>query len=269
MKHILVRAPAIAALFIVACAGSQKELTAPQQAAAQAEEQAQKAQNEAQKAREEANKAQKELGEAQQTHDDARRAELTADQKAQQASMAAEHAEQAALSAHPPQPAAPPPVAAAPPAPAKGVAEAQAAPKEPSVDKVVVITAGLLFKSGSAELSDSAKPKLDKVANALKAQSQASNVTIEGYTDDTGKPEVNEKLSQDRAQAVADYLEGQGVPKERLTTKGLSTQDPVSTAQTPEGRALNRRVDIVIQSAGGKGNENPMAPAHQGSQPQP
>lgn len=262
MKHILVRAPAIAALFIVACAGSQKELTAPQQAAAQAEDQAQKAQNDAQKAREDANKAQKELGEAQATHDDARRAELTADQKAQQASMAAMHAEQqAALAAHPPQPAAPP-VAAAPPAPAKGVAESQGAQKEPSVDKVVVITAGLLFPSGSAELSSSSKPKLDKVASALKGQPQASHVTIEGYTDDTGTPEINEKLSEQRAQAVADYLEGQGVPQGQLSTKGLSTQDPVSTKQTAEGRALNRRVDIVIQSAA-PSKSNDMGPGHQ------
>lgn len=265
MKHILVRAPAIAALFIVACAGSQKELTAPQQAAAKAEDQAQKAQNDAQKAREDANKAQQELGEAQRTSDDARKAEFSANQKAQQASMAAMHAEQqAALSTHPPQPAAPPAAAAAPApaAPEKGVAETQAPAKEPTVDKVVVISAGLLFPSGSAELSSSAKPKLDKVANALKAQQpQASSVTIKGYTDDTGTPDTNEKLSQERAQAVADYLEGQGVPKEHIMAKGLSTEDPVSTAQTAEGRALNRRVDIVIQSAG-KGNDNSGAPAH-------
>ncbi len=244
---------AVAALVIsgavaCACGSSQKQLTAPQQAAANAEEQAQKAQDEAQKARDEANKTQKELAEAQQAHNEARSAELAADQKAQAASHQAGVAEQQAGMAARPAPT-PPPAA-----PEKGVAEAQGGPHagHDSAGKVVVITTSLLFKSGSAELLPSAKPKLDEVAQALSAQPQANDVKVQGYTDSTGSAAINDPLSQKRAQAVADYLESKGVPPDRITAQGLGEQDPVSQAKTTEGRALNRRVDIVIEPVTGE-----------------
>ena len=277
MKPIVSRSRAVAALVvgsavISACASSQKELTAPQQAAAQAEEQSQKAQADAQKAREEANKTQKDLADAQQANDEARKAEMAANQRATVASHQAGFAEQQAqLAARPP--AAPPP--AAPPAaaqqtPEKGAAEAQGSHAgHDSTGKVTVITASLLFKSGSAELLPSAKPKLDEVAQALSAQPQANNVKVEGYTDSTGTAAINDPLSQERAQAVADYLESKGVPKERITAEGFGKQDPVSQAQTAEGRALNRRVDIVIEPVEGKAMPQAEPPHGQPSQPQP
>jgi outer membrane protein OmpA-like peptidoglycan-associated protein len=277
MKPIVSRSRAVAALVvgsavISACASSQKELTAPQQAAAQAEEQSQKAQADAQKARDEANKTQKDLADAQQANDEARKAEMTADQKATAASHQASVAEQQAqLAARPP--AAPPP--AAPPAvaqqaPEKGVAEAQGSHAgHDSTGKVTVITASLLFKSGSAELLPSAKPKLDEVAQALSAQPQANNVKVQGYTDSTGTAAINDPLSQERAQAVADYLESKGVPKDRITAEGFGKQDPVSQAQTAEGRALNRRVDIVIEPVEGKAMPQAEPPHGQPSQPKP
>jgi outer membrane protein OmpA-like peptidoglycan-associated protein len=282
MKPIVSRSRAVAALVvgsavISACASSQKELTAPQQAAAQAEEQSQKAQADAQKAREEANKTQKDLADAQQANDEARKAEMAADQRATAASHQAGVAEQQAqLAARPP--AAPPP--AAPPAgaqqtpekqtPEKGVAETQGSHAgHDSTGKVTVITASLLFKTGSAELLPSAKPKLDEVAQALSAQPQANNVKVEGYTDSTGTGAINDPLSQERAQAVADYLESKGVPKERITAEGFGKQDPVSQAQTAEGRALNRRVDIVIEPVEGKAMPQAEPPHGQPSQPQP
>jgi outer membrane protein OmpA-like peptidoglycan-associated protein len=277
MKPIVSRSRAVAALVvgsavISACASSQKELTAPQQAAAQAEEQSQKAQADAQKAREEANKTQKDLADAQQANDEARKAEMAANQRATAASHQAGFAEQQAqLAAQPP--AAPPP--AAPPAaaqqtPEKGAAEAQGSHAgHDSTGKVTVITASLLFKTGSAELLPSAKPKLDEVAQALSAQPQANNVKVEGYTDSTGTAAINDPLSQERAQAVADYLESKGVPKDRITAEGFGKQDPVSQAPTAEGRALNRRVDIVIEPVEGKAMPQAEPPHGQPSQPQP
>jgi outer membrane protein OmpA-like peptidoglycan-associated protein len=264
MKPIVSRLPVVGALVltsavITACASNQKQLNASQQAAADAENRAQKAQADAQKARDDANKAQSDLAEAQQNHNEARAAEMAADQKAQQTSHQAAVAEQqAGQSVRPP---------AAPPAAGtanKGVTEAQGAGPgqhvgHDSAGKVVVITASLLFPSDSAELLPSAKPKLDEIASALQAQPQSSHVKVQGYTDSTGTAAVNDPLSQKRAQAVADYLESKGVASDRITAQGLGEQDPVSHAKTTEGRALNRRVDIVVEPV--QQPAKPMAPA--------
>jgi outer membrane protein OmpA-like peptidoglycan-associated protein len=283
MKLIVSKPRAVAALVVgsavvSACASSQKQLTPPQQAAAQAEEQAQKAQNDAQKAREESDKTQQDLAAAQQSHNEAKHAELMADQRATEASQRAAIAEaQAGLAAKP---------AAAPPASAqaqagtqksekggeKGVAEAQGQQAE----KVKVITASLLFKTGSAELMPAAKSQLDEVAQALSAQPQANNVKVQGYTDSTGTAAINDPLSMKRAKAVADYLESKGVPKDRVTAEGFGKQDPVSTANTTEGHALNRRVDIVVEPVEGRAMPQAQPPHGQPppsqpppSQPQP
>lgn len=265
MKHILAQAPvAVAAIFVVACASSQKNLTGPQQAALQAEEQSQKAQDDAQKAREAANKTQGELNEAQAAHTDAQRSEIQANARAQQASYNAGRAEAAAgAAAHP---AAPPQGApgAQQGAPGKGVAEAQGAGAPSSPGKVVIITTSLLFPTGSSKLSDSAKPDLDKVADALKQQPHASNVSIEGHTDSTGSQATNMKLSEDRAQAVADYLESKGVAKDHIMTKGVGSEDPASHANSTEGRAVNRRVDITVESNKGAA-EKQGSPEKQGT----
>lgn len=264
MKLIVSKPRAVAVLVvssaaISACASSQKQLTAPQQAAAQAEEHAQKAQNEAQKAREQSDKAQQNLAEAQQTHNEAKQAELMADQRATEASRRAAVAEaQAGLAAKP---------AALPPASEqaqgaqkseKGVAEAQG---HQGNEKVKVITASLLFKTGSAELMPSAQSQLDDVAQALSAQPQANDVKVQGYTDNTGSAAVNDPLSKKRAQTVADYLESKGVSKDRITVEGFGDKDPVSSANTTEGHALNRRVDITVEPVEGRAMP-------QGQQPQ-
>jgi outer membrane protein OmpA-like peptidoglycan-associated protein len=268
MKPIVSRTTTAGALiitgaFAAACGSSQKELTAPQQAAAQAEDQSQKAQADAQKARDEANKAQKDLADAQQANDEARKAEMAADQKAQQASHQAGVAEQQAG------------LAARPPAAPTGATEAQGGVAGPhaghdSAGKVVVITASLLFKTNSAELLPSAKPKLDEIADALRTQPQANNVKVQGHTDSTGSAAINDPLSEKRAQAVADYLQSKGVPPDRITAQGMGDQDPVSQANTGEGRALNRRVDIMIEPVEGAGNKQaPEQPAPAQAQPQP
>ena len=266
MKPFVSRTPVVGVLVVTsalatACASSQKQMTEPQQAAARAEDQSQKAQADAQKARDDANKARSDLADSQQSNNEARAAEAAADQKAQQASHEAALAEQrAGQAAHPPM--------ASPPKPSteKGVTEAQAgAAGRDSAGKVVVITASLLFPSSSAELLPSSKPKLDEIAGALKSQPQASHVKVQGYTDSTGSSAINDPLSQQRAQAVADYLESKGVSPDRISAQGFGKGDPVSHAQTTEGRALNRRVDIVVESAPETGK--PMAPPPAPTQP--
>jgi outer membrane protein OmpA-like peptidoglycan-associated protein len=264
MKHILARAPAVAALFIVACAGSQKNLTEPQKAALKAEEVAQDAQNDAQKARQDEAKKQAELYEAQTTHAQARQEEIAADQKAQQASYAASRAEQQAGMASRTQAQAQQAQQAG--AGQKGVAEAQGPTRETT--KLVVITSGLLFPTNSAELSSAAKPKLDEVASTLKQNPQGGNVIVEGFTDDTGSKEFNQKLSEERAQAVSDYLQSQGIPKDRVQTKAMGEQSPVASEKTAEGRALNRRVDIMVQPSQGQTNMQGQEKQQQGQEKQ-
>jgi outer membrane protein OmpA-like peptidoglycan-associated protein len=111
-----------------------------------------------------------------------------------------------------------------------------------------VISSGLLFETNSATLSSEAKSKLDQVAKALKsAQSKASEIHIQGYTDDRGTEQVNAALSEQRARAVADYLESRGVPRAQVTTQGMGSANPVASDQTAAGRAQNRRAEIVIR----------------------
>ena len=102
-----------------------------------------------------------------------------------------------------------------------------------------------LFAFDSAALSNKAKASLDKVAVALKDSGKKADVN--GYTDSTGSAAYNVDLSQRRAQAVASYLEGQGVEAQKLTVKGYGATDFVASNDTAEGRAQNRRVDIVLK----------------------
>jgi peptidoglycan-binding protein ArfA len=73
-----------------------------------------------------------------------------------------------------------------------------------------------------------------------------SHIDIEGHTDSTGSEETNLKLSRERAAAVGDFLVTQGIAQTRMTTKGLGPADPVASNDTAEGRAKNRRVEIVL-----------------------
>ena len=71
-------------------------------------------------------------------------------------------------------------------------------------------------------------------------------LAIEGYTDSTGSDELNEKLSQDRAQAVRDYLTAQGLAQDSVTAQGFGKSEPVADNNTATGRQRNRRVEIVV-----------------------
>ncbi len=121
--------------------------------------------------------------------------------------------------------------------------------------KVTVVTVGLLFPTNSAELSPAAKPKLDELAAVLRAKPEANDVIAKGFTDDTGDAAFNMALSQRRAQAVSDYLASQGVPKDRIMTRGLGEANPISKKNTVEGRAVNRRAEIEVRPASGQSGQ--------------
>lgn len=104
---------------------------------------------------------------------------------------------------------------------------------------------GILFNVNSADLSAGAKKDIEKLATSLK-QNPGTNVIIEGHTDNTGSYELNQKLSERRAQAVANYAKSLGVDGSRLQAKGYSYDQPIADNSTAEGRAQNRRVEIII-----------------------
>lgn len=104
---------------------------------------------------------------------------------------------------------------------------------------------GVNFQTASVLLTEPAKLKLNEAANAL-LKDQSVRVLIIGHTDDIGSAEGNRTLSYDRAKAVSSYLAMRGVDTTRLRYVGKGEQTPVATNSTSEGRAQNRRVEIIV-----------------------
>ena len=73
-----------------------------------------------------------------------------------------------------------------------------------------------------------------------------TDVTVVGFTDNTGSEQLNQTLSEQRAQSVVNYLESQGIPASRLKAVGMGESDPIARNSTVEGRAQNRRVEMYI-----------------------
>lgn len=109
----------------------------------------------------------------------------------------------------------------------------------------VTFDSGILFATGKSELSTAARNSLHNFAISLQNH-PLTNVQIFGHTDNTGSRQVNERLSLERAQAVANNLMGGGVNGQRLAVKGLAYDDPIADNGTADGRAKNRRVEVYI-----------------------
>ncbi|HTR02193.1 MAG TPA: OmpA family protein [Thermoanaerobaculia bacterium] len=103
---------------------------------------------------------------------------------------------------------------------------------------------GISFETGKAVLKPSAQLTLAKLAGIAQVFPNI-NMRVEGYTDSTGNAAANQKLSEARARAVYDFLKAQGVADTRLAFQGLGPASPVADNKTAEGRAKNRRVEIV------------------------
>jgi outer membrane protein OmpA-like peptidoglycan-associated protein len=87
---------------------------------------------------------------------------------------------------------------------------------------------------------------LSKVQRAIRTFGEP-DVVIEGHTDSTGSDEVNEHLSQQRAESVRDYLvANKTLPEEKIVAIGYGSKRPLASNETAEGRAINRRIDVVI-----------------------
>jgi outer membrane protein OmpA-like peptidoglycan-associated protein len=110
----------------------------------------------------------------------------------------------------------------------------------------VSLSSDVLFDSGSAMLKPGAEDKLRQVAEVLNRYPR-TRVEITGHTDSRGSDESNQLLSERRADSVRALLARDGVDPSRITTRGLGATRPVAGNDTTTGRAMNRRVDIVVQ----------------------
>ena len=109
--------------------------------------------------------------------------------------------------------------------------------------KAPIVLDGVNFKVGSSELTDSAKPVLDKVVRTLKDYKDM-HLEINGHTDSSGSRALNMKLSRKRAESVRRYLINQGIEEYRLRAIGLGPDHPVTSNNTKEGRSKNRRIEF-------------------------
>ncbi len=122
-----------------------------------------------------------------------------------------------------------------------------AAMKEEKRGLVLTLSGNVLFRSNEAILMSSAQKKLDQVANAL-LEVSARNLIVEGHTDSQGTVAYNQTLSQRRAEAVRDYLISRKYPSNSIVAKGMGEASPIADNASAEGRANNRRVEIIIKS---------------------
>ena len=118
--------------------------------------------------------------------------------------------------------------------------------KEEERGLIVTLSGSILFRSAESTLLSSARVKLDQVTTALLAI-RARNLIVEGNTDSQGSDEYNQSLSQRRADSVRDYLVQRGYPADRIQSRGRGESNPIANNASPEGRANNRRVEIVIE----------------------
>ena len=237
---------------------------AQQQRTQQAEEQARREQEQRQAAEQARLQAEQTRQQAEAAAEEARREQQLADQQRQQA----EAARQAALAQQ-----------------QAAQAEAQRAQQErdqmrqrltqqlsqvlqtrQTAQGVIATMPDVLFDFGKYTLKPAARERLAKVAGIILAYPDL-RLQIEGFTDNVGSDAYNQRLSEQRAAAVRDYLVSQGVPLSNTTAQGLGKNNPIAPNTTAQGRQLNRRVDMVVTGNAIGNNGSPVGgPAEAGAQ---
>lgn len=115
----------------------------------------------------------------------------------------------------------------------------------PNLQSDIKALGPISFATDAFTLTPAGVQALGQVADKLKA-CPGANVTVKGYTDNTGNDAINMPLSESRADAVVDFLIARGVTRDHLTAKGFGSADPVADNGNPEGQGKNRRVEIVV-----------------------
>lgn len=136
---------------------------------------------------------------------------------------------------------------ATPPAPPVAVAAPKAVIAIDQTERGVLIPLPnkVLFEFGKSDLSQAADPYLEKIAHLIKNKS-SKQVAIDGHTDNVGTLPANQQISNARAKVVLQALVAYGVPASRLQAEGFAYQRPLVSNSNEEGRAMNRRVEIII-----------------------
>jgi outer membrane protein OmpA-like peptidoglycan-associated protein len=111
--------------------------------------------------------------------------------------------------------------------------------------KLVLGENAVRFDTSKSTLTAQAQANLDKLIPVFRSYAD-TDITIFGYTDSTGSVDFNQKLSEQRAASVKNYLAGKGISVARFTTKGLGIADPIADNETVDGRSKNRRVEFAI-----------------------
>lgn len=122
---------------------------------------------------------------------------------------------------------------------------ALASTKEEARGLVITLSGSVLFRSDEASLLPVAETRLDQVATAL-LETRDRRLVVEGHTDADGEETYNLDLSQRRADAVRTYLVSRGYDAALITANGIGESRPIADNGTPEGKANNRRVEIVV-----------------------
>jgi outer membrane protein OmpA-like peptidoglycan-associated protein len=118
--------------------------------------------------------------------------------------------------------------------------------KEEARGVVITLSGAVLFATGKSTLLPIAQDKISEVAKALKDQGFKS-LLVEGHTDAQGSADKNMQLSQQRADAVRSHLISQGIQAEKIRAQGIGSSRPVADNSNAEGRANNRRVEIIVE----------------------
>ena len=113
-------------------------------------------------------------------------------------------------------------------------------------DLKLIMPGNITFASNSADISSSFYPTLNSLVLVFK-EFNKNGVNIVGHTDSTGSQELNQSLSQRRAQSVANYLTANGVPGQRISAYGAGPSQPIASNASEAGRAQNRRVEINLR----------------------
>lgn len=155
----------------------------------------------------------------------------------------------------------PKPVEAPPPKPVKVLGKAKIEGAE------IKIPGKIKFEVDKATIKEDKDTKeiLQTVADVMKENPQITKLRIEGHTDDSGASEHNHKLSQARAEAVAEWLSKNGVDKSRLDMKGWGEDHPIVKNDTAANKEANRRVEFKLWELDGKATEAQKTEASTGA----
>jgi outer membrane protein OmpA-like peptidoglycan-associated protein len=119
--------------------------------------------------------------------------------------------------------------------------------KEEPRGLVITLSGSVVFASNQATLLPEAKSRLNQVAASLMSDDTNRKLIVEGHTDSQGSNAYNMVLSQQRAEAVRSYLISRGYTSYLIEARGIGEERPIADNASPEGRANNRRVEIIVQ----------------------